>query len=385
MFVFLEILFWSAMGLLAWSYVFYPLLMLALAKRGAQATHTAYAGQLPPPRVAVIIAAFNEERHIAERIRNILAQDYSADRLRVYVGSDGSSDRTNELARALAGPRVEVVEFTVNRGKASVLNDLVAMADAEILVFTDANTEFGASTVACLVARFADPKLGVACGELHLRSPGAGSNEDHTYWGFEQKLKSAEAGIGGLLGANGGVYAIRRELYRPLDSDMICDDFVTAMDIAAAGWRAAYVPSATAFEETPRDVVNEYHRRVRIGIGNYQVLFRRLRYFVSAPLVLRCTYFSHKVLRWLTPHLLLAALVSSGMLINRPFYGVLFMLQVVGYAFIAAAYLLRDHIQLPQLLRAAVFFFTLNAAFALAYWRYVRGDYRGSWKRTERS
>jgi cellulose synthase/poly-beta-1,6-N-acetylglucosamine synthase-like glycosyltransferase len=335
--------------------------------------------------VAVIVAAFNEERHIADRIRNILAQDYPADLLRLYVGSDGSSDRTVEFARAAANSRVQIVDFEINRGKASVLNDLVAMTGDDILVFTDANTEFEERAVAHLVEQFRNPVVGAACGELHLRSPGAGSNEDHTYWGFEQKLKAAESRIGGLLGANGGVYAIRRELYRTLDADMICDDFVTAMDIAASGWATSYVPEAAAYEDTPADVASEYQRRVRIGIGNYQVLFRRLHYFVSAPVTLRFTYFSHKVLRWLTPHLLLTALISSGLLSARAPYAVFFAIQVGAYLLIALAYPLRSLFEFPRVLRAAVFFFTLNVAFLHAYWRYLRGSYRGSWKRTERA
>lgn len=273
----------------------------------------------------------------------------------------------------------------LNRGKASVLNDCVAQADSSVLVFTDANTVFKPDTVRELVAAL-DDGTAAACGELILQAPDRGHNVDHGYWSIERRLKAAESSIGGLIGANGGVYAIRRECYQPLRPDTIVDDFVIAMNIAVARKGLRYVPTAVAFEDTPGDVIDEYHRRVRIGIGNYQALFRHPQYLFDGPYALRFTYFSHKVLRWLTPHLLLVALICSLVLAFRSsLYGVIVVLQTAGYLSALVVFTTRNRVPWPRLFISAMFFAVLNWAFLVGFKRYLSADYRGSWRRTERT
>lgn len=380
----LEAAFWLAAGLLIYSYVVFPALVMAIGAR-RKAADGAPVATAAPPAVAVVVAAFNEERHIEERIRNLLAQDYPAERLRILVGSDGSSDRTVEIARRFEDPRVEVHAFAVNRGKASVLNDLVAAAaPAEIVVFTDANTHFAADAVRLLVEAIGRGS-GAVCGELVLEKPAQGANRDDLYWSHERRLKLAEARIGGLVGANGGVYAIRRELYRPIPPRTICDDFVISMRIATAGEGLAYEPRALAYEETPADVAAEFGRRSRIGIGNYQALFGYPEFLLRGPWALRFTYFSHKVLRWLTPHLLLTMLAASLALCAEPLYLGLALLQLAGYGMTLAAYATRDRIAWPTPVLAAVLFALLNVAFLVAFKRYLHSDYGGRWTRTART
>jgi cellulose synthase/poly-beta-1,6-N-acetylglucosamine synthase-like glycosyltransferase len=376
--------FWGAVALLAHSYLVYPALLTLLARGRADPEPAPASSAQELPRVTVIVAAFNEEVHIAARIENLLAQDYPADRLRILVGSDGSRDRTVALARSIVNPRVRVEAFEVNRGKASVLNDLVALADSELVVFTDANTVFKPDAVRQLVAAMGDG-AGAACGELVLVAAGQeASNVDHKYWSVESRLKRAESRIGGLLGANGGVYAIRRECYTPLPPDTICDDFVIAMNISVAGRGLRYVPTAVAYEDIHADVQSEYHRRVRIGIGNYQALFRHPEYLFDAPWVLRFTYFSHKVIRWFTPHLLLLVLAASLVLSQRPAFAVLAALQLAAYAAAAVVHFGRDRLAWPGLARAWSYFALLNAAFLVGFRRYLAGSYAGSWRRSER-
>ena len=369
--------------LLAHAYVVFPATMLWLGSRRALPDREPPQATGDMPQVAVVVAAFNEEAHIAERIRNLLEQDYPRDRLRVLVGSDGSGDRTVAEALRLADERVEVSDFPVNRGKASVLNDLVAHARAEVIVFTDANTEFAPDAVRRLVAAL-DADTAAVCGELVLQRARRGDNEDHRYWSMERRLKSAESRFGALLGANGGVYAIRKDAFRPILPDTICDDFVIAMNVATAGKGLRYVPSAVAFEETHGDMVTEYHRRVRIGIGNYQALFRHPRYLLAGSWMRRYAYVSHKVLRWFTPQLLLAVLVASLLLSHHPIFAALAVLQVAGYAFAVAAFTLRGRVAWPGPVNGALLFAVLNVAFLVAFKRFLWGDFRGSWRRTER-
>lgn len=378
----LEALFWGALTLFIYAYFVYPLLMAGIAGRAKAAPAAANQNRLPS--VAVLVAAFNEEKCIAARIENLLQQDYPCEQLQITVGSDGSADHTVEIAREFSDARITVHEFRVNRGKASVLNDLVAHASADILVFTDANTVFERDTVRQLVTAL-DEQTGAVCGELILEAHRSGSNQDHRYWNFERRLKAAESSIGGLLGANGGVYAIHKKYYKPLRQDTICDDFVIAMNIAVEGRGLRYIPAAVAFEDAPTDVITEFHRRVRIGIGNYQTLFRHPQYLLSGSRALSFTYFSHKVLRWLTPHLLILMLATSLFLSGDQIYRAAFQLQLVGYGAGIAVFYLRNRIAWPNSIRAALFFAVLNFAFLVAFMRFVAADHSGSWRRTERA
>lgn len=381
----LEAIFWGSLLLVVYSYALYPIL-LVVAARMAGTRQPAVAGieRRDRPSVACIVSAFNEEAHIDARITNFLAQAYPEEKLTVLVGSDGSRDRTAELIEARAGGRVQAFAFERNRGKASVLNDLVAACDAEILVFSDANTMFEPDAVERLVAHFSDPTVGVVCGELRLLDA-KGNNQDSAYWRLEQLLKRLESQLGGLLGANGGIYAMRRGLYRPLAPDSIIDDFCIAMTAAAEGWKLVYEPKAVAVEDTPDKITDEYLRRVRIGIGNYQAFFRHPEYLLRTNNVTRFAYFSHKVLRWFTPHLLIVALGASfALAFGSQFYLGLFLLQLAGYGSIALVHTLSLDNRLPRLAHVVLFFCALNWAFLVAFVRYLSGEYSGSWRSTAR-
>ncbi|MEQ1517222.1 MAG: glycosyltransferase family 2 protein [Usitatibacteraceae bacterium] len=385
MYVALEFVFWSSLALVSYAYAIYPLLIVQIARRAnGTGTNSRSGSTVEFPSVSVIVSAYNEEVHISARIENLLQQDYPTDKMNILIGSDGSSDRTVEIAQGFTDPRLTVLAFQTNRGKASVLNDCVMQSQAQVLVFTDANTEFRPDTVRELVAGL-DDENAAACGELILKAPEQGQNVDHGYWSIERRLKAAESSMGGLIGANGGVYAIRRACFQPLRPDTIIDDFVIAMNIGVAGKGLRYVPEAVAYEDTPGDILDEYHRRVRIGIGNYQALFRHPQYFMNGPLALRFTYLSHKVLRWLTPHLLLLALICCMALMpNSLFYFVAAIVQLVGYVAALVIFATRKHFAWPQLLISAMFFAVLNWAFLVGFKRYLFADYRGSWRRTER-
>ena len=176
----LAIVLWGAVALLMYSYIVYPILMSWIARRPRTGSISGGAlDPFAPPSVTVVVAAFNEEKHIAARVMNLLQQDYPADQFRVLVGSDGSSDRTVELARGIADARLSVHDFGVNRGKASVLNDLVAQVNSDILVFTDANTVFNKAGLLGHSAR-------APCGWVHYLTRVA--------------LHSGDCGVGRLLG-----------------------------------------------------------------------------------------------------------------------------------------------------------------------------------------
>lgn len=382
------------LGAVIYSYALYPFMLMAVAailqiKRDAayvlrkQDTRKAAATELP--HVAVIISAFNEERFLQQRIDNLLACDYPADKLRCHIGSDGSSDATPQILAAQTDPRICPHIFTTNRGKASVLNDLVVGAEAPLLVFSDANTFFAPDALRILARHFQDSHVGGVSGELRLVSPG-GDNQDSLYWRVEQLLKFFESRIGGLLGANGAIYAIRKALWQPLPTDTICDDFCVAMRIPVTGHKLVYDPNAIAHEETPELISEEYHRRIRIGIGNFQALFRFPEFFWRTNWATRFSYVSHKVIRWIAPHLVLLGLVAAALLAwASNTWLVITVLVALGLALGYGTYRLSQRgTKLPKLLRLVAFFYALNEAFLLASWKYARGDFRGSWRRTSR-
>ncbi len=383
-------------ALVLYSYALYPFLLFAVAAAAQWRADMQYvlrkmdrrqprASEPVWPSVAVVIAAFNEETHLQARIDNILSLDYPAERLRCYIGSDGSSDRTNEILRQVQDPRIVPLVFEVNRGKASVLNDLTSRAQEEILAFSDANTFYHRDALKCLVRHFTDPRVGGVSGELRLIQ-GGGDNQDSLYWRLEQLLKFFESRIGGLLGANGAIYALRRQLWQPMPADTICDDFHAAMQVAAGGHRLVYEPNAWAEEETPADIGEEYGRRVRIGIGNFQQLLRYPQYLTRTSWGTRFAYLSHKVLRWVAPHLLILAMALSAVLAaSSVIWQGLLVAQVLGLA--GSAWLYRRSTQgaaLGKLAKILAFLFALNWAFLVASWRYAKGDFRGSWRRTAR-
>lgn len=390
----LEVAALLSIGLVIYSYLLYPLVLTCVAslvqmardvrhvltKRERRVAHDANL-----PSIAIVISAFNEERDIGARIENLLAADYPAHLIQIHIGSDGSTDRTNEILTSYNDPRLHAFPFVTNRGKASVLNDLVARAEAPILVFSDANTHFDRQALRRLVSHFSDRSVGAVSGELRLRSS-SGDNQDSLYWRMEQYLKFFEARIGGLLGANGAIYAIRRELWQPLAPDTICDDFCVAMSIAAAGYRLIYEPTAWAEEDTPDAIGEEYKRRVRIGIGNFQALVRHPEYIFRTSAGTIFSYLSHKVLRWIAPHLLLIALAAScALAIDSVFWRVFSGLQWACYLGTWLLYRMSNRgYAVPRLFRAVTYLLALNWAFLVASFRYATGRYNGSWRRTNR-
>jgi cellulose synthase/poly-beta-1,6-N-acetylglucosamine synthase-like glycosyltransferase len=234
-----------------------------------------------------------------------------------------------------------------------------------------------------LVGSLYEHEAGAVVGELQLQNS-AGDNQDSLYWRVERMLKAAEGRLGGLLGANGAIYAIRSELYEPLPPDTIIDDFVIAMRIASRGHALVYESAARAIEDTPDNIEDEFRRRVRIGIGNYQALFRFPQFlFKSSPQRGLC-YLSHKILRWLGPHLLLVMLIASLLSYEQPLYRALFWAQLLGYGMLLGVNAVRARVRLPRWLSGLLLLAGLNLAFAVAFWRYLCNDTQGQWSRTQR-
>ncbi len=374
----MEIALWLSLGLIFYTYLGYPL-VLWLQDR---LTTTPPMQELtsPLPAVTVIIAAYNEADCIAERLVNLLELDYPQDRLHIIVGDDGSTDETRSIIEASSDPRITTVHFAENRGKAAVLNDLVARAESDLLVFSDANTRFDEAVLQRLVRHFEDNQVGAVCGELRLEGGGA-HNQDGLYWRYERFLKRIEGRIGGLLGANGANYAIRARRYVPLPQDTLIDDFTIVMRVALAGDKTVYDESALAYESVAPTVADEYRRRVRIGAGNYQAFFRLFSALHPRYGALAFTFFSHKVLRWFTPHLLIVAGLS---LLVLSFASAAYLLFAVLAILLLLVCLVMPRLGLGSPFPLLTFWLMMNLALFHGWLVFLSGVKGGGWRSTER-
>ena len=393
----MEWVFWGSIAVILYSYFIYPLLLMSASAlvqlwrdnsyiwRGENQRSVQHLVDDNLPAVTVVIAAYNEQSCIAQRVENILSQDYPADKLTLLVGSDGSKDRTAEILADIKDLRLKAHLFTENRGKVSVLNELLSLVETEITVLTDANTAFKPDTIRRLVRHFADPDVGAVCGELQLVDGQSGNNRDGVYWRYERLLKFHESRINALLGANGANYAIRQSLYTPLPANTIVDDYKIAMNIARLGYVLKYDPEAIATEDSAPTIKDEMGRRIRIGLGNYQACFSMPWMFSPKNGARLFSYISHKVMRWFVPHMMVTAAVSNVFLLDQPAYMLIFIMQVLFYSL--AFYGYQKHktgklLSMPVSL--VVFFVSMNYALAVGFKRYFSTNIQGNWQRTER-
>jgi cellulose synthase/poly-beta-1,6-N-acetylglucosamine synthase-like glycosyltransferase len=388
-----QIAFGLSVGLVLYTYLGYPLLLLLLgvgAQAWADVRFAFFRGdrrrRLPAAevRISLVFAAHNEEAVIEEKMRNCAALDYPPEHIEILVGCDGCTDRTGSLARAAAPSNARVLEFE-RSGKPEVLNRLVEQATGDVVVFSDANTMLDARAPTFLVRHFADPEIGCVCGDLRLTAlPGASVSESF-YWRYEGFLKFMESRLDLLLGANGGIYALRRELFVPIAKGVIIDDFLVAMQARRAGRRVIFDAEAFAREEAAPRVRDEYRRRVRIGAGNFHALRLTAGFLSPTAGRIAFSYWSHKVFRWLVPVALPVVLVSSFVLAAQ--HPVYLVVASLGVALLVLALLGRigegRGVHWPPL-SVPYYFLSQNVALLVGLGRFLVGGQPVAWERTQR-
>lgn len=343
------------------------------------------------PKVAVLMAAYNEEQVIADKLKSVFQTSYPIDKLVCYVGSDASTDRTNALVTAAQkrfGSLV-LVDFPGRTGKPAILNRLVSMCDADILILTDANVFFQTHTLSKLVKAFEHPAVGMAGAQiLKFASRNQGvSAQELQYMDRENTIKRMESNLwGSAIGIEGGCMAIRKELYRPIPPGYLVDDFFLNMHVLQKGKMALLIEQAICTEEAGYSSVGEFKRKSRISAGNFKNLIHFRSLLIPIWKGASFAFWSHKVLRWFTPFFLLIALISSGLL--------LFQNSAWQWAFTANALLwLSPAIQVvlnglglgQSPLKSIAHFMWMNVALLKGFFTWLQGGTSNTWERSART
>lgn len=403
----LQIIFWVSLLALVHTYVIYPLLLKILSLTvspihplsGSQESEKRGMGEQQP--VSILIAAYNEEKVIREKLESIFNSDYPKDKIEVIVGSDASTDKTNEIIRSFPG--VKLIEFTGRSGKVKIINHLVTLCRHDILILTDANVMFDKNTIQELTKHFSDPRIALVDSNMqNINQQGGISAAESTYIRGEVGIKNNEGKVFGMMmGPFGGCYAVRKSFYEPVPENFLVDDFYVNMKVLEKGGKAISEINAKVYEEVPTDWKVEFKRKIRIATGSFQNLwtFYHLLFRFNA---LSFCFLSHKVLRWKGPFFMIGLYLSSLLIAWWIFTGealaqVLFgdslhlhkfeafflLLNVLPLLLIFDLILsaLNIHFSPTRLVRH---FFTTNLALLIGFFKFLGGVKSSIWNPTKR-
>lgn len=363
------------MGLFLYPLTLYPVLIFILARLFPNPVTKSLPD--PLPFVTVIIPAHNEEKVVAEKIKNTLALDYPMDRLEILLASDGSTDNTAEIARKTVHPSFHFLDFTIRRGKLPVLIDALSRSRGELVVLTDTSAILAPDALRRAVENFADPTVGCVAGRYRIEKKmtpelDARGESERGYFEFEIFQRICESLFHSTLGAHGAFYVLRKNLFPAVPPGTINDDFVIPMLILASGYRTVYEERAVAFEVHLATVKSEFKRRIRISQGNFQQIALLLPALGLRDLRALFVFVSHKVIRAFQPLALLGVFLGAAFL-HGFFYRGIFLLQVFFYA----AGLLGVLLPKPgRLLALPLYFVAGNAAIVMGFFRQLRSGRR---------
>lgn len=364
--------FWTALAVLLYAYVGYPLLLalIGVLRRGSKAEPG------DTPTVSLIIPAYNEGAALECKLRETLALDFPRDKLEILVVSDGSTDRTDAIARKCGDARVRLIRIPRRSGKTHAQNEAAGVSRGEVLVFSDATSIYDREALRYLTRHYDDPAVGAVSGRyLYFDSDSASPTGfgSSAFWTYENLIKYLQSRISTLTGCSGCIYSVRRSLYVPLpDSD--CSDLIEPLHIVAAGYRVVFEHRAVAYEMSTHTVQAEFLMRVRVATHGLTGLIRALGLFrfgkrpwIAFQLI------SHKLLRWAAPFCLIVILLSTASLSADPFYRWVFLAQLLFYAVGIVGLVLPLH-RYWRPLGLPLYFCTLNAAALISVVQALRGE-----------
>lgn len=382
------LVFWIGLGIVVYTYAGYGLVIFVLSKLVGKKHSSSDTDEVPA--VTLVIAAYNEEGFIEEKIRNTSELDYPANKLSVFIVTDGSTDRTAELVAN--NPSITHFHELARRGKIHAVNRIMKYVKTPIVVFSDANCYLNAEAIRNIVRHYADPKVGGVAGEKRVllgSADNASGSGEGIYWKYESFLKRKDSEVYSIVGAAGELFSIRTQLFEEPPSDSIIEDFYMSMRIAQRGYRFIYEPDAIATESASASVAEEWKRKVRICAGGFQSMARLLP--LLNPLtygMLSFQYVSHRVLRWsLAPLALPLVFFSNVILLHTGvlFYKLLLVLQTLFYIFSGLGFLMRDKkIELKGFF-VPYYFVVMNLSVYFGLARYLSGGQSVIWEKAKRA
>jgi cellulose synthase/poly-beta-1,6-N-acetylglucosamine synthase-like glycosyltransferase len=369
------VLFWLALALIAYAHVGYPLLVRALAAPRRSPLDRPSQGWTEPPRVTLIVAAYDEQDSIGAKVANALALDYPRERLEIVVASDGSGDATAERAREAGA---DLVLELPRRGKVAAQNAAAERASGEVLAFSDANSAWAPDALRRLVEPLADPSVGYVCGQVRFLDAGGG-NLEGAYWRYEMAVRESESRLAGVTAGNGAIYAVRHDAYLPLPPSG-SHDLSFPFLLAKRGLRSLYAPAARAEEKMVPTLEGELARKRRMMVGLWDIVVGEGMLSPRGyPPLYALQIASHRLLRYASPFLHLVALAANVALLGEGWlYAVTLAIQL---AVLAAALLGRWLPAAP--FRVARYYAMTTASIALGLWDRLRTGPPGAWEKAE--
>jgi cellulose synthase/poly-beta-1,6-N-acetylglucosamine synthase-like glycosyltransferase len=367
----LEVVFWASLAALVWTHFGYPIAVAALARLRPRPPRRA---DIVPP-VSLIVPAYNEEDVIERKLENVLALDYPPERLEIVVTSDASTDATHEIVARFAARGVRLIECE-RGGKVAAQDRAVRETTGEIVAFGDANVEWEPEALRELVAPFADPRVGMACGHVRLVNPSGGTNQEGVYWRYEMWLRARESLVHSMTGSNGAIYAVRRDAYREVDP-RFGHDLSFPYLMVQNGYRAVYEPRAHATENMTTDIEDEFRRKVRMFEHAWLMLFRGRMFRLRVGPLYWVELVSHRLLRYWSGPLHVLLLAASALLAGHgAVYAVALGAQLAGLALVGVSILTRGRIRVLRILH---YYLLVTLATVIALGGYLRRGVPATW------
>ncbi len=384
------LIFFGSLFLILHTYIFYPvsIQLLSLLFRKSYKLNKNLL-----PKISIIISAYNEERVIENTLTNLCQQNYAREKFEIIVGSDGSTDQTYDIITQFAKKysNINFVPFEKRRGKKFVINDLIKVANGEVLVFSDSNTVYDKNAIAELAKYYADDRVGGVSGRLELiekSSSVATGNKEATYWRYESWIKNCEGSLGYLIGANGGIYSIKKEYFVSMPSDVsVVDDLFLSLKILEQDKDMIYCKEAIASETIAPSIKWESERKARIIPRSFETIKQVKKLLFSKRLCISYNIWSHKIIRWFTP-LLLGILLLSNIVLSLfqvgIFYNVILFLQAVIIILGIVGYFITKLNLNIKIFQLFYYFLISNYALLKGFYRYFTKKYKPTWDPTPR-
>jgi cellulose synthase/poly-beta-1,6-N-acetylglucosamine synthase-like glycosyltransferase len=328
--------------------------------------------------VTLFISVHNEEKVILRKIENSLALDYPREKLEIMIASDGSTDRTSRIVKEFLDRGVVFFESFERSGKNATINKYINRARGEIIIFTDANSFYMQDAVRKLVRNFFDGSVGCIVGKLkYVDEKTAVGKGEGLYFRYESMIKGLESRLGTVVAATGSIYAIRRELFTPLDMD-VANDFAHPIQIAARGYKVVFEPEAIAYEQATSSIFEEFRRRARIVTRGFTAFGKYWRSYCMLRGMRGFCFVSHKLLRWFVPFFLIALFIANLFLLDSPFFKITFYAQLSFY--IAAFLGIFIKGKKGKLFVIPFYFCMINLAALTGFINYLRGRRQAVWE-----